>query len=100
MKKLKLSIDDLAVDSFLTGHGDAWKGTVDARSLDTAQQCNTQAVSDCTCQNPCTSDGYATIDPALCAASYGCEPPSLHINTCRPTGWCCRTVNVTGACCG
>src|SRR5687767_10268580 len=70
MKKLKLALDNLAVESFSTDRGGYWTGTVDARSLNTMDQCNTQA-ADCTMGNPCTSDGYATLDAVLCAGSAG-----------------------------
>jgi hypothetical protein len=106
MRKLRLALDDLAVESFATDAGTGWAGTVHGQELDTMDQCNTQAASDCTCQNPCTSDGYATIDVNLCAGSL--DPvcgtdQTVGIATCRPTGICCGppTVDRTNArCCG
>ena len=91
MKKMKLALDNLAVESFSTDGGGYWTGTVDARSLNTMDQCNTQA-ADCTMGNPCTSDGYATLDAVLCAGSAGTAcggDQTIAATTCRITGICC-----------
>jgi hypothetical protein len=88
MKKIKLSLDNLAVESFSTDEASTWSGTV-AAHLDTVAECNTNSPTVCTCPNPCTSDGYATIDAVLCAQSLGTGCGSEQTFTCKPTGFCC-----------
>jgi hypothetical protein len=55
MRKLRLNLDDLAVDTFRTAaHGDSWKGTVDAHEEQTVKTvCGSLLASNPTCC-PCT----------------------------------------------
>lgn len=55
MRKLRLNLDDLAVDTFRTaGHDAAWKGTVDAHEEQTVKTvCGSLLASNPTCC-PCT----------------------------------------------
>ncbi|HET7233181.1 MAG TPA: hypothetical protein VFJ16_24435 [Longimicrobium sp.] len=94
MDKLKLSIETLNVETFATHREIPLQGTVKAYACDTA-------AADCTLGNPCTSDGYATIDVNLCNQSLcsGCDA-TIGATTCGRTNICCGfSANRTYACC-
>ncbi len=83
MEKLKLSLEALNVESFVTDRATTPHGTVKAH--DQATDFN-----ECGISNPCTTDGYATIDAQLCAQSLaGCGEETIGATTCRNTGICC-----------
>lgn len=84
MKKLKLAMEDLAVESFATSQGDGPRGTVEAHGTQLGRTCG--AVATC---GPQTCGGFIcvidTADP--CGGSFGCPTPACPpaTNTC-PTG--------------
>ncbi|HET7460563.1 MAG TPA: hypothetical protein VFJ82_04930 [Longimicrobium sp.] len=83
MDKLKLSLESLKVESFATHREPPPQGTVRAHQATDFNECGIS--------NPCTTDGQATIDAVLCAASQ--------CSACDATvGPSCR--NATGFCCG
>lgn len=53
MKKLRLSLDELAVDTFHTGQGGPAEGTVDAHAATAKPLCIPTLKTDLTCC-PCT----------------------------------------------
>jgi hypothetical protein len=93
--KLKLSLDALHVESFATNRAVTSFGTVRAHDQETD-------FNPCGISNPCTTDGQATIDAALCGQSYVCEG-TLGGTTCARTGRCCPgtgpTLDRTLVCC-
>lgn len=85
MDKLKLSLDTLKVESFATHREVPLQGTVRAHLATDFNGCGIS--------NPCTTDGYATIDAVLCAQSL-CSSCSggentIGATTCKNTGICC-----------
>ena len=87
MQKLRLTVDDLTVESFATGRNMRQVGTVAGHS---DPQTNTEA-ADCTFGVPCPYDVYATLDAVTCAnpTQASCEGETVMALTCRATGWCC-----------
>lgn len=102
MKKLRLALDDLTVESFSTDEVFIPAGTVHGH-LDTEGECNTADLS-CTCANPCPSDGYATIDAALCGTAYATacncgSSQTVNALSCAGTGICCGGHSEFSRCC-
>lgn len=93
MNKLKLSLDSLHVESFTTDRTMTPHGTVKAHQPTDFNECGMS--------NPCTTDGYATIDAQLCAQSLqGCGEGTIGATTCRNTGICCGfSAARTNVCC-
>jgi len=74
MKKLKLQLEDLRIDSFETTPAEKWKGTVVGRAP-TVDFCS---VSNCpTCDGTC----YRTCPPSYCES---CDPEACGD---APTAW-------------
>ena len=88
MRKLRLRIDDLAVDSFGLSETDLLRGTVDARS-GTAMTvcwglCGEWSVDGITC-GPCAETDTCTQNPyAIACVSYAAQCPLTENN-----GWTC-----------
>lgn len=72
MKKLKLRVDTLAVESFSTAHTEPPRGTVQAAQQDTGCLCGTV---DSTCYDTCGGPAYPTNGEtclyASCATCMG-----------------------------
>lgn len=92
MKKLRLSLDDISVESFATLPARARTGTVAAHDLsDTTCQ---QIICDCitngfehTCQNTCGNSCDGTCYASCNGTCNGCPDPSAN-GTCA--GWTCE----------
>jgi hypothetical protein len=86
MKKLKLQMEDLAVESFTTDGASPMRGTVEAHNTFRGNTCG--AVNTCGPQTcPPMYCVIETGDPLACGASVGCVTPACPpgTNTC-PTG--------------
>ena len=104
MRKLTLALDDLTVESFSTEGGRLGLGTVRGNA-DTDDCTEAATCITCTCANPCTSDGEATIDAQLCGTAYatacGCGGSGQTVNalSCANTGICCGGHSIYSRCC-
>jgi hypothetical protein len=88
--KLKLSLDSLTVDSFTTDRTVVRFGTVRAHD-------NPTDFNACGISNPCTTDGQATINAALCQTA---GDDTIGGTTCGRTNICCGISRErTMACC-
>jgi hypothetical protein len=87
MKKLRLGLDQLTVDSFDTSTAIPEKGTVfgEQCTCDTACTCPGCATCDHTqCnQETCNGTCYTDIDHATCNGSYTCNP-TAYFKYCCP----------------
>jgi hypothetical protein len=106
MNKLKLTVDDLAVESFSIEHGATRMGTVQAREL--TQRCGDTSI--CT-GGSCDGTCYATCGDVNCASYYNqcgtadgsCLGPCFQtdgdqtcINTCLNTCSVCVDTSMEG----
>lgn len=86
MRKLKLAMEDLAVESFTTSRAAGPRGTVEAHGTQLGQTCGPEA----TC-GPQTCGQFVCVletgDPFGCGNTAGCPTPACPpaTNTC-PTG--------------
>ncbi len=100
MKKLKLNLDDLKVESFNTSTSEPIKGTVKGNwtytnscgeESDGIVICDTEQATcwntcDATCFTNCATD-CATCNGS-CAADPSCQGPSCYGATCKPIPQC------------
>lgn len=81
MKKLKLMVDDLTVESFGTGPLEAVRGTVGGRNEPAyTASCDGTCVASCvscvdTCQNTCWDSCWGTCDTCYNTCGLGCTHP-------------------------
>lgn len=90
MKKLKLDVDALQVESFDPAADEyGVRGTVDGRQI---LNPNTRALSECirclqtadfSCRNSCMASCIGTCD-ASCYGTCGCPNPSENLSACCP----------------
>jgi hypothetical protein len=95
MKKLKLQMEDLAVDSFTTSNADAPRGTVDAHNTFRGNTCGPEN----TCGPQTCLPAYCVIDtadPLGCGGTGACGTTNCPgtFNTC-PTGTALSCVDCT-----
>jgi len=83
MKKLKLELDELSVESFPTARAEEERGTVAGQNEPPyTQSCDGSCVNTCnscvnTCYNTCQASCYDT-----CASCVTCEFHCTHITVC------------------
>ena len=85
MKKLRLRMEDLAVDSFTTSQAARLRGTVEAHNTFRGNTCGAEN----TCGPQTCPPMYCVIetgDPLACGATLGCDTP-----TCPPATSTCPT---------
>jgi hypothetical protein len=95
MRKIRLELDRLRVETFVTGAGDELRGTVRARSSEgTYCGCETAATGDAACADPspaCTCSCYASCDGSPSCRLSCVQTCAATCQTCQGQLTCAQT---------